>query len=109
MSTEQSQPLPRTYNEDEVARKIEQERQIVEVDKKLVHITDLLVDSIKDRAAMHIRLERTEVTLYGKDYLDGVVQKVNDLSQMKTHILVTLSALASSGLTLAITYFAKHP
>ena len=105
---EQTQQLPSTYNKDEVARKIEQERQIVEVDKKLVHIIDMMEDSIKDRLSLHVRVDRNEITLYGKDYVNGLVQRVDSLSTMKTYILCTLSALGSSGLTITVAYLIKH-
>lgn len=106
--TLQTQALPATYNRDERLRKIEADRQLVEMEKQLTHLIDLNETQTKLLEDYNTRLSRIEITLYGKDFLNGLVQQVAVLTRMKLFILCTLSAIASSGLTLVTTYIIKH-
>jgi hypothetical protein len=103
----QTQQLPATYNFDEAARKIEQEKQLLDLAKHVDHLIALM-EGDRDTVGFTGRLVRLETTLYGKDYINGIVQRVDELSKMKVWILCTLSALGSSGLTIAIAYLVKH-
>ena len=104
---DQTQQLPASYNSDEVARKIEQERQLIDLVKHVDHLIALM-EGDKDTIGFTGRLARLEITLYGRDYVNGIVQQVDSLTKMKTWILCTLSALGSSGLTISIAYIIKH-
>jgi hypothetical protein len=106
--TPQTQELPSSYNKDEIVRKIEVERQLIELRDKLIHLIDLNDQQTKLLEGFNARTTRLENAMFGVDFLNGVVQKVDTLTKMKTWILCTASALASSGLTVFVAYLVKH-
>jgi hypothetical protein len=106
--TPQTQELPSSYNKDEIVRKIEVERQLIELRDKLIHLIDLNDQQTKLLEGFNARTTRLENAMFGVDFLNGVVQKVDTLTKMKTWILCTASALASAALTILVSYVVKH-
>ena len=104
----QTQELPASYNKDEMVRKVETERQLIELRDKLIHLIDLNDQQTKLLEGFNVRTVRLENAMFGVDFLNGVVQKVDTLTRMKTWILCTASAIASSGLTVFVAYLIKH-
>ena|ERR1039457_6140929 len=104
----QTQDLPATYNRDEALRKVETERQLIDVQTKLQHLLDINESQTKLMEEFNKRTTRIEDVLFGKDYLNGMVQQVAILTRWRLFFLCTLSAIASSGLTIVTTYVVKH-
>ena len=105
---EQDQQLPPSFNREEKARKLEQERQMLELDRKVNHLIDIADQHTKLFESMVIRTGRLETTLFGIDFTNGIVQKVDTLTRLKTWMLCTASALASAALTILVSYAVKH-
>jgi hypothetical protein len=105
---QQTEQLPPEYNAQERERKIEQEHQLVDMEKKLVHLIDLNEQQTKLMESYSVRTGRIEDVLFGKDYLNGMVQQVAALTRFKLWMLCTASALSSSVLTILVAYVVKR-
>ena len=92
--SQQTQEHPSTYNRDEVTRKSEQERQLVELHEQVREVIMLLKGTGKDNPGVAGRLTKLEDTIFGTDERMGTLTKVTIMWRIWVWGLCTASAAA---------------
>ena len=88
---QQTSALPATYNSDEIARKEEQERQLLTMDKKVDRVIYLLEGDGDSSPGLANRIHKMEKTVYGNGEM-GLQTRMTIMWRAWVWFLCTMSA-----------------